>query len=63
MFNVSDLSMYQNSNIVDAYNNFVNAYQTRGNMKLMADSFSRSNTLKLVKQFITNNANLLTYYR
>jgi hypothetical protein len=63
MFNVSDLSMYQNSNIVDAYNNFVNAYQTRGNMKLMADSFSRSNTLKLVKQFITNNANSITYYK
>jgi hypothetical protein len=63
MFNVSDLNMYQNSNIVDAYNNFVTAYQTRGNMKLMADSFSRSNTLKLVKQFITNNANAFTYYR
>jgi hypothetical protein len=63
MFNVSDLSMYQNSNIVDAYNNFVTAYQTKGNMKLMADSFSRSNTLKLVKQFITNNANAFTYYR
>ena len=63
MFNVSDLSIYQNSNIVDAYNNFVNSYQTRGNMKLMADSFARSNTLKLVKQFITNNANSFTYYR
>jgi len=63
IFNVSDLSMYQNSNIVDAYNNFVNAYQTRGNMKLMAESFSRSNTLKIVKQFITGNAHSFTYYR
>lgn len=63
MFNVSDLSMYQHSNIVDSYNNFVSAYQTRGNMKLMAESFSRSNTLKIVKQFITGNAPSFTYYR
>ena len=63
MFNVSDLSMYQHSNIVESYNKFVNAYQTRGNMKLLAESFSRSHTLKLVKQFITGNAHSFTYYK
>ena len=63
LFHVYDLDMYKNSNLINAYNNFVKAYQTKGNMKLMADSFSRTTTLKYVKQFITSNAESFTFHK
>lgn len=63
LFHIYDLDMYKNTNLINAYNNFVSVYQTKGNMKLMADSFARNNILKVVKQFITTNANYFTLIR
>lgn len=35
------LEKYKNVNVVDAYNNFTAVYKTKGNMKLLAESFQR----------------------
>lgn len=42
LFNVLGLTNYSTTNLVIAFNNFVSVYQTRGNMKLLADSFQRN---------------------
>ena len=57
LFNVLELYKYKNKNIIEVYNQFIKVYQTRGNMKLLADSFARSNTIKVVKNYLMNNIN------
>jgi len=57
LFNVLELSQYKNKNLIQAYNQFIKVYQTNGNMKLLADSFARSNTVKVVKKILMNNIN------
>ena len=47
IFNETRLFNYNNVNLISAYNNFVLMYNTKGNMKLLADSFHR-------KQLILN---------
>ena len=61
LFNVLELNKYKNKNLVQAYNEFIKVYQTNGNMKLLADSFARSNTINVVKKFLINNkSNFIT---
>ena len=49
-FKIDDVaSTYANNNPVVAFNNFVRVYHTRGNMKLLADSFQRKIIVKLIK--------------
>jgi hypothetical protein len=55
LFNVAYLNMYKNKNLIKAYNEFVSVYHTRGNTKLMADSFARDITMKQLKSFLLNN--------
>jgi hypothetical protein len=55
LFNVAYLNMYKNKNLIKAYNDFVSVYHTRGNTKLMADSFARDITMKQLKSFLLNN--------
>lgn len=57
LFNVLELNKYKNKNIIEAYNQFIKVYQTKGNMKLLADSFARSNTIKVIKNYLMNNIN------
>lgn len=57
MFNVLDLNKYKNKNLIQSYNEFIKVYQTKGNMKLLADSFARSNTIQLVKKYLIKNIN------
>jgi hypothetical protein len=61
MFNVMDLNMYKTKNLIKEYNLFVSFYNTKGNQKLMADSFARDITLKNVKSFLLNNRNFFNY--
>ena len=56
LFNVVNLNIYKNKNLINSYNNFVSVYHTKGNTKLMADSFARDITLKQVKLFLLNNS-------
>jgi hypothetical protein len=56
LFNISDLNpTYAQSNIIVAFNNFVRVYNTKGNMKLIADSFQRGMLLKELKKWFMIN--------
>jgi len=57
LFHVNNLSKYSNpnENIIKIYNDFVSVYQTKGNMRLIADSFQRKMVLMEFKTwFVTN---------
>jgi hypothetical protein len=60
LFNIAYLNIYKNKSLIKTYNDFVSVYHTKGNTKLMADSFSRSITLKQVKSFLLNNRQCFT---
>ena len=56
LFNVAELSnKYANNKIIDVYNHFVSVYQTRGNMRLLADSFQRNMILNEFKKWFLVN--------
>ena len=46
---------YCNNNILVTYNNFVTAYTTKGNMKLMADSLQRNIIMQEFRKWIMAN--------
>jgi len=49
------LGQYRNRNIVGAYNKFVSVYHTRGNMKLLTDSFQRQIIMRDFKKWLMEN--------
>ncbi len=55
IFNPIGLDRYSKINTIPAYNNFVSVYHTRGNMKLLADSFQRKIVLVDFKKWLMNN--------
>jgi hypothetical protein len=55
VFDASGLDKYKSMNSITAYNNFVNVYHTRGNMKLLAESFQRKIVLTDFKKWLMNN--------
>jgi len=57
MFNVTDLTVYSNINLINAFNKFVDVYHTHGNMKLLADSFQRKLIVKDIKSWVMKNYN------
>lgn len=55
-FEFSELSnKYENMRLIDAYNGFVGAYNTRGNMKLIAESFQRKIIMRDVRKWFLAN--------
>ena len=46
LFNYSNVASYNNYGIVPVINNFISKYNTKGNMKLLAESFQRSFVIK-----------------
>jgi hypothetical protein len=55
LFNYANMNNYTNNNLVKVINNFINNYKTKGNMKLLNESFQRQIIVKNFKQwFITN---------
>jgi len=55
LFNVANLASYSNTNLINAFNGFISVYQTRGNMKLLADSFQRNLIVKEFRLWFMNN--------
>jgi len=55
LFNVLGIANYSTTNLVVAFNNFVRVYQTRGNMKLLADSFQRNLILRDFRKWFMAN--------
>ena len=48
--------LYTNSKIINAFNGFIGAYSTNGNMKLMTDNFHRKRLIADFKNWFLNNS-------
>ena len=46
LFNYVNLSKYSNLNLISVINNFIAKYNTKGNMRLLAESFQRTFVVK-----------------
>ena len=57
LYNYGNINVYQNLNIANVFNNFVSVYNTKGNMKLLTESFQRSLIIKDLKKWLMNNIN------
>ena len=57
LFNYGNINYYQNLNIFNVFNNFVSIYNTKGNMKLLTESFQRVLVIKDLKRWLMNNIN------
>lgn len=55
MYNVNDVAQYKNNNLVEKYNAFISNFKTKGNMKLLADSFQRKLLINDFKKWILVN--------
>lgn len=60
LFNKANLTIYENKNIIHAYNNFKRHFHTNNNMALINDSFRRNMMLqKLNTWLISNNKHFM----
>jgi hypothetical protein len=55
MFNFGSLSVYQRYRLVPIVNNFISCYNTKGNMKLLNESFQRQFVLKDFRSWFSAN--------
>ena len=55
LYNYSGLEVYKKYNIVSVFNRFISVYHTRGNMKLLAESFQRQNIIKSIRAWFSKN--------
>jgi hypothetical protein len=55
LFNYGNINIYQNLNIANVFNNFVPVYNTKGNMKLLTESFQRSLVVKDLRRWLMAN--------
>jgi hypothetical protein len=55
-FQLSDLDeSYKSNKLIETYNNFINIFQTKGNMSLLTDSFQRKILVAKLKSWIQTN--------
>ena len=55
LFNYGNINIYKKYNIITVINNFLRAYNTTGNMKLIAESFQRKLIITDFKKWLHNN--------
>jgi hypothetical protein len=55
LFKYENLSQYENKNPIVAFNEFLRVFHTKGNMRLLAESFQRQLVLKNFRQWFLNN--------
>ena len=55
LFNYANLEIYKRYNIVSVFNRFISVYHTKGNMKLLAESFQRQLIVKTVREWFSRN--------
>ena len=60
LFNYSLLASYNNYGLVPVINNFISKYNTKGNMKLLAESFQRKLILSDFKSWVTKTIRAFT---
>uniref|UniRef100_A0A6C0AS71 thiol oxidase n=1 Tax=viral metagenome TaxID=1070528 RepID=A0A6C0AS71_9ZZZZ len=54
LFNYGNINTYSRYNTISVINNFINNYQTKGNMKLLTESFQRKLIITDFKKWITS---------
>jgi len=57
LFNYANINMYENYNLINVIKYFILHYNTKGNMKLLNESFQRQLIVKNFKQWIIVNIN------
>uniref|UniRef100_A0A6C0ER43 thiol oxidase n=1 Tax=viral metagenome TaxID=1070528 RepID=A0A6C0ER43_9ZZZZ len=62
LFSYSNLEIYANYNLGLVINNFISVYNTKGNMKLLSESFQRQFVIKDFKIWINNNIKYFIKY-
>lgn len=55
LFNYSELVKYKSYNLIRVFQSFTRVYNTRGNMRLIADEFQRNMVIAEFKQWIGTN--------
>ena len=56
-FKYSNLAFYKTQSVVDTFNNFARNFNTKGNMKLLTESFHRGRLLTSLKGWLMTNIN------
>ena len=59
-FKLENLNIYENRNIINVYNRFTLVYNTRGNMKLLTDTFQRQLLITDFKKWLVKNIQSFT---
>ena len=60
LFNYANMNIYGKLKMISVINNFIIHYNTKGNMKLLAESFQRQLVVKDFKSWLSNNMNAFT---
>jgi len=60
LYNYANMEKYKHIPLQVAYNNFVSVYNTKGNMKLLTESFARSVLIKDFRSWILKNVRFFT---
>ena len=55
LFNYANMDQYKNVPLALAFNNFIRVYNTKGNMKLLTESFRRQLVVKEFKMWLIKN--------
>ena len=55
LFNYTNINIYKGKNLVNVIKNFLNVYNTKGNMKLLTQSFQRQMVINNFRKWIANN--------
>ena len=55
LFNYGNINVYKNYKLIPVFNNFIIHYNTKGNMKLLTESFQRQFVIKDFKQWLIKN--------
>lgn len=56
-FKYQDLQYYKTKNIIETYNSFSRNFNTKGNMKLLTESFHRNIMMSSLKKWLMSNLN------
>ena len=55
LYNYTNMEKYKYIPLTNAFNNFVRVYNTKGNMKMLAESFRRQLVIKDFRYWLINN--------
>jgi hypothetical protein len=62
LFNYANMNKYKNYNIIYVFKNFINVYNTKGNMKLLTESFQRQFVIKDFSNWFKTNIRVFIPY-